>query len=58
MAAFLYRCPVTKLRVQSWIADDPAMPYDHYEAVTCHACARSHMVNPKTGKVLGEDDDE
>jgi hypothetical protein len=28
------------------------------EAVTCHACARMHLVNPKTGEVLGDDDDE
>ncbi|HTV28347.1 MAG TPA: hypothetical protein VMF32_11245 [Xanthobacteraceae bacterium] len=31
---------------------------DSYEAVTCLACRRVHLVNPKTGTVLGEDDDK
>ncbi len=47
-----------KLNVQGWIADDPAeRDDDSYEAVECHACRRVHLVNPKTSKVLGEDDD-
>lgn len=29
-----------------------------YEQVTCLACQRVHFVNLRTGKVLGEDDDE
>jgi len=57
MPTFLYRCPTTGFRVQGYIPggveDD-----DVYEAVTCIACARVHMVNPKTGKVLGQSDDE
>lgn len=31
---------------------------DLFEPVTCTACTRIHLVNPKTGKVLGADDDE
>ena len=59
MATFLYRCPNTGLNVQAWVADDPTgSDDDAYEAVTCTACTRVHMVDPKTGKVLGEDDDE
>lgn len=59
MPSFLYRCPQTGKHVQGWIADDPATFGDNsYEAMTCVACARIHLVNPKTGKVLGEDDDE
>lgn len=59
MAAFVYRCPNTGLRVQGWVADDPSERHDErHEAVTCLVCARLHLVNPKTGKVLGEDDDE
>jgi len=58
MPAFVYRCPYMGLNVQSWIADDPAQyPDESYEAVTCIACARTHLVNPKTGKVLGSDDE-
>ena len=56
MPTFLYRCPNTGFNVQGWVADDPAENDDDgYEAVTCPVCRRVHMVNPKTGKLLGED---
>lgn len=59
MATFVYRCPTTGLRVQGWVADGSTeRDDDRYEAVTCDACAREHLVNPKTGKVLGHEDDE
>jgi hypothetical protein len=45
--------------VQGWIVDDPAARDDKsYEAVTYYACRRVHMVDPKTRKVMGEDQDE
>jgi hypothetical protein len=45
--------------VQGWLADDPTDGDDDaYVAITCKACKRVHMVNPETGKLLGEDDDE
>ena len=54
MAAFLYRCPNTALNVQGWVADDPTEgKAETYEPVTCTACTQVHLVNPKTGKVLG-----
>jgi hypothetical protein len=52
MPTFLYRCPNTGLKVQGWVADDPARD-ETFEPVTCTACARVHLVNPKTGKVGG-----
>jgi hypothetical protein len=56
MAAFLYRCPNTGLNVQGWIAGDPGVDVNStYESLTCTACARLHMVNPKNGHVLGVD---
>jgi hypothetical protein len=59
LATFVYRCSATRLHVQGWAADDTS---EHdgatYESVTCIACTRVHLVNPKTGKVMGEDDDE
>jgi hypothetical protein len=59
MGAFLYRCPSTGLRTQGWIADDPTeRDDDAYEPVTCIACTRVHLVNPKTGRVLGSDDED
>jgi hypothetical protein len=32
-------------------------PANLYEAVTCTACTRIHLVNPRTGRVLGADGD-
>jgi hypothetical protein len=54
MAVFIFRCPSTGLNVQGFIADDPGDDAA-YELVTCTACTRIHLVNPKTGKVLGTD---
>jgi hypothetical protein len=57
MPTFLYRCPNTGLLVQGWIGEDPTnRDEDRFEAVTCTACGRVHLVNPKTGKVLGAND--
>jgi len=58
MAPFLFRCPNTGLRVQSWAADDLSDDdRESYESTTCHACGGLHLVNPKTGEVLGSDDE-
>jgi hypothetical protein len=56
MAPFVYRCPNTGKQVQAWTADDPTED-DAYQSVTCLACAAVHVVNPKTGKILGTDDE-
>ena len=57
LPTFLYRCPNTGLRVQGWIANDPTeQDEDSFDAVTCPACGRVHLVNPQTGKVLGATD--
>jgi hypothetical protein len=56
MPPFLYRCPNTGDNVQAWAADDPDDLT--YVQVTCLACPQAHLVNPKTGKVLGDDEDE
>jgi hypothetical protein len=55
MPAILYRCPVKKLPVSSWVAHAP-QDDDRLEAIECIACKRIHMVNPKTGKVVGDGD--
>ena len=57
MDAVLYRCPATNLIVDEWIADDPNVSAETrqetiYDAVTCRACNRIHLVNLSTGKVL------
>jgi len=63
MSAFIYCCPNTGKYVQGWTAEDPyegesdaGANADAYESVRCNACMRLHLVNPKTGKVLGADD--
>jgi hypothetical protein len=58
MPPFLYRCPNTSDNVQAWVADDPEDEDLTYVQVTCLACAQVHVVNPKSGRVLGAVDDE
>jgi len=49
---------MTGLRVQGWITDHPSeADEDAFERVNCHACGQIHLVNPKTGKTLGENND-
>jgi hypothetical protein len=50
----VFRCPNTGLNVHGWVADDPTEA-ESYEGVTCTACARLHLINPKTGRLLGEE---
>jgi hypothetical protein len=57
VSPFLYRCPNTGDNVQSWAADDPDDDDLTYVQVTCLACTQAHLVNPKTGKVLGSDEE-
>ena len=57
MPSFIYRCPTTGFRVQGHVPE----PTDEgkgeqFEGITCLACKRIHLVNPKTGKLLGERD--
>jgi hypothetical protein len=56
MGAFLYRCPTTGQHVQAWLADDGADD-DVHRALQCLACQRVHLINPKTRKLLGADDE-
>jgi hypothetical protein len=56
---FLYRCPNTGQNVQRWSADEVTTDDDNgYQSFQCLACTRVHLVNLKTGKVLGEEDDQ
>ena len=55
MAAFIYRCPVSGYNVQAFVADDPTNDgEDAFRSVTCTVCGRVHLVNPKTGRVIGD----
>jgi hypothetical protein len=58
MAALIYRCPATGVKVQAWFADDvSANNGETYESLTCLACSQVHLVNRSTGRTLGEDDE-
>jgi hypothetical protein len=57
MPPFLYRCPTTGYRVQGFVPEDVPADSDTYESVTCILCQRVHLVNPRTGRVLGENDE-
>jgi len=50
--AFLYRCPVTNLTVQGWAAEEIA--HETLTPIKCIACQRTHLVDPKTGKLQRE----
>jgi hypothetical protein len=54
---FLYRGPNTGQNVQGWSAEEVTDEDDTYQSFQCIACTRVHLVNLKTGKVLGEDED-
>jgi len=58
MPAFLYRCPHTDKVVQGFVAEELNPESDAYEAVQCVACTRLHLINPKSGRVLGSEDEE
>jgi hypothetical protein len=59
MIPFVYRCPATGLNVHGLFADEvPPKESDTYEAVTCLACTRVHLVNRSTGKIIGAKNEE
>lgn len=59
MPAFLYRCPATGYRVQGLADAVPASDVAadgttaSYQTVTCAACGRTHLVDPRSGRVAG-----
>jgi hypothetical protein len=57
MAHALFSCPSTRLKVQHWLDDDEDAPETEYEAITCKACARLHLINRRTGRLLGQEDE-
>jgi len=58
MANFIFRCPDTSFNVQCQVDDDSGEESgDVYEAVRCLACDRLHLINRRTGRLLGERED-
>jgi hypothetical protein len=50
-------CPNTGYRIQGFIAEE-APGQGVYHPIECLACKRVHLVNPATGEVAGESDNE
>ena len=57
MATTMVKCPFTEFNVQYRMDGNEDVPENEYEAVTCQACARLHLVNRKTGKLLGQEEE-
>ena len=53
MPPFVFTCPATSMKVQHWLDDDQDVPDNEYEVITCLACTKLHLINRKTGKILG-----
>jgi DNA-directed RNA polymerase subunit RPC12/RpoP len=51
MISFMYRCPKTGQEVHGRVAHE-LFDGETYEVVTCTACGGTHLINPKTGRLL------
>ena len=54
MATVLFRCLNTGFRVQGYLPEQKSDDENLYVPVDCLMCKQVHLVNPATGKVLGE----
>jgi len=54
MVALLFTCPTTKMKVQHWVDDDARLSENEFVGVVCAACVKLHLINCRTGKLLGE----
>jgi hypothetical protein len=46
--------PATSLNVQHQLDDDPDISENEYVGGMCPACTNMHLLNRKTGKLLGQ----
>jgi hypothetical protein len=56
MAAFIFTCPDTSMKIQHWLDEDNDVRENEYEGIICPACTRLHFLNRKTGNVLSQDE--
>ncbi|MFY9955039.1 hypothetical protein [Bradyrhizobium sp.] len=56
MAAFIFTCPETSMKIQHWLDEDNDVRENEYEGIICPACTRLHFLNRKTGNVLSQDE--
>jgi hypothetical protein len=56
---YLFHCPITGSDVQGFLVEEaPSDDPNSYTPVCCLACGQMHLVNLRTGKTVGEHDDE
>ena len=57
MPAILFRCTATGVQTQGWIDDAVAAEIgeNEYISIACAACRQAHLINPATGRLLGEE---
>jgi hypothetical protein len=53
MPSFLFICPRTGMYAQGWTDAHGPKNDSTYENVTCNACHRLHLLDSKTGRMLG-----
>jgi hypothetical protein len=58
MPTLLFTCPKTLMKVQHWLDGGEDTPDNEYESVVCKACTRLHFINRKTGRLLGQEDEQ
>ena len=57
MAGFSFLCPYACVHVHAWTKAEDS-ENSRYETVTCAACQRVHLVNAKSGHVIGQEEKE
>ena len=52
-----FTCPNTGIPVQDWFTEPPADNENGvaYTAIKCVACLQMHLLNAKTGQILGDE---
>jgi len=57
MGKLIFRCTRTGMNVQIDMPEaGPTDPPDSYESVQCPACARIHLINKVTGRLLSDNE--
>jgi hypothetical protein len=50
----IFKCPLTGMNVQHWLADPEEGEKEVHVSVVCQACNRLHFINRSTGNLLGK----
>ena len=57
MAASIFTCPNTDLKVQHWLDDDDVVRENEYRGFICPACTKLHFINQTTRKLFGQNEE-